>query len=137
MAGWLNWKESPGKKKWCCAAEFALASPGRPAVARHSSYLQVSALRSDLLADVLADILANVMAYLLRSADIKLSSLCKEEQDVPRGKHMAGVGEKEQRQYEHIKESAEKSGRYGNRAKEVAARTVKKEHKTKGHAKGK
>ncbi len=45
---------------------------------------------------------------------------------------MAGVGAKEQRQYEHIKEAAEKSGRYGNRAKEVAARTVMKEHKKKG-----
>ena len=50
---------------------------------------------------------------------------------------MAGVGAKEQRQYEHIKESAEKSGRYGSRAKEVAARTVMMEHKKKGHAKGK
>ena len=39
----------------------------------------------------------------------------------------------QQRQYEHIKESAEKSGRYGKRAKEVAARTVMKEHKEKGH----
>ena len=39
-------------------------------------------------------------------------------------------------EYEHIKESAEKSGRYGNRAKEVAARTVMKEHKQKGHKKG-
>ena len=55
---------------------------------------------------------------------------------MPRGKHMAGVSAKEQRQYEHIKESAEKSGRYGSRAKEVAARTVMKEHKSKGHAKG-
>jgi len=50
---------------------------------------------------------------------------------------MRGVGPKEQRQYEHIKESAEKSGRYGSRAKEVAARTVMKEHKQKDHAKGK
>ena len=39
-------------------------------------------------------------------------------------KHLRGVGPKEQREYEHIKESAERSGRYGNRAKEVAARTV-------------
>jgi len=44
--------------------------------------------------------------------------------------------EKEQRQYEHIKESAEKSGRYGDRAEEVAARTVLKQHKEKGHKKG-
>jgi len=51
-------------------------------------------------------------------------------------KHLAGVGAKEQRQYEHIKESAQKEGRYGNRAKEVAARTVLKQHKKKGHKKG-
>jgi hypothetical protein len=55
---------------------------------------------------------------------------------MPAGKHLRGVSNKEQRQYEHIKESAEKSGRYGGRAKEVAARTVMKEHKQKGHAKG-
>jgi hypothetical protein len=35
---------------------------------------------------------------------------------------LRGVGAKEQREYEHIKESAEQSGRYGARAKEVAAR---------------
>jgi hypothetical protein len=56
---------------------------------------------------------------------------------MPGRKHLKGVGEKEQRQYEHIKESAEKSGRYGKRASEVAARTVMKEHKQKGHPKGK
>lgn len=56
---------------------------------------------------------------------------------MPAGKHLRGVSKKEQRQYEHIKESAEKSGRYGKRAKEVAARTVLKEHKEKGHAKEK
>jgi hypothetical protein len=47
-----------------------------------------------------------------------------------------GVSEKEERQYEHIKESAEKSGRYGDRAEEVAARTVMKQHKEKNHKKG-
>jgi len=46
-----------------------------------------------------------------------------------------GLGEEERRQYEHIKEAAQKSGRYGGRAKEVAARTVLKEHKEKGHQK--
>lgn len=56
---------------------------------------------------------------------------------MPRGKHLRGVGKKEQRQYEHIKASAQKSGRYGRRAKEVAARTVMKLHKSKGHSKGK
>ena len=55
---------------------------------------------------------------------------------MPGKKHLKGVGAKEQRQYEHIKESAEKTGRYGDRAKEVAARTVLKEHKRKGHKKG-
>lgn len=55
---------------------------------------------------------------------------------MPRGKHVAGVGKKEQRMYEHIKESAERSGRYGKRAKEVAARTVMKKHKRKHHKKG-
>jgi hypothetical protein len=47
----------------------------------------------------------------------------------PGKKHLKGVSKKEQRQYEHIKESAQKSGRYGKRAKEVAARTVLKQHK--------
>ena len=42
-----------------------------------------------------------------------------------------GHCQKEQRQYEHIKESAVKSGRYGKRAKEVAARTVMKQHRKK------
>ena len=55
---------------------------------------------------------------------------------MPGKKHVRGVSAKEQREYEHIKESAEKSGRYGDRAKEVAARTVLKEHKEKGHRKG-
>jgi len=56
---------------------------------------------------------------------------------MPGKKHLHGVGPKEQREYEHIKESAERSGRYGNRAKEVAARTVMKQHKEKGHSPGK
>jgi hypothetical protein len=47
-------------------------------------------------------------------------------------KHLKGVGAKEQRQYEHIQES----GRYGGRAKEVAARTVMKHHKQEHHKKG-
>ena len=55
---------------------------------------------------------------------------------MPAKKHLRGVGAKEQREYEHIKESAQRSGRYGKRAKEVAARTVMKEHKAKGHLTG-
>lgn len=53
-----------------------------------------------------------------------------------RRKGVQGVSAKEERQYEHIKESAEKSGRYGDRAEEVAARTVLKHHKEEGHHKG-
>ena len=37
-----------------------------------------------------------------------------------------GWSDKRERQYEHIKESAQKEGRNGKRAKEVAARTVMK-----------
>ncbi|HEY3319614.1 MAG TPA: hypothetical protein VGP72_03970 [Planctomycetota bacterium] len=56
---------------------------------------------------------------------------------MPEGKHLRGVSKKERRQYEHIKASAQKKGRYGKRAKEVAARTVMKQHKQKGHTAGK
>ena len=55
---------------------------------------------------------------------------------MPDKEHLKGISDKEQRQYEHIKESAEKSGRYGDRAEEVAARTVLKQHKREGHTKG-
>ncbi len=56
---------------------------------------------------------------------------------MPGRKHLRGVGPKEQRMYEHIKQQAEDSGRYGKRAKEVAARTVLKHHREEGHQKGK
>nr|BBH95927.1 hypothetical protein KTA_41260 [Thermogemmatispora argillosa] len=55
---------------------------------------------------------------------------------MPDKQPLKGVSEKEERQYEHIKEEAEKSGRYGKRAREVAARTVMKQHREKGHKKG-
>ncbi len=55
---------------------------------------------------------------------------------MPAKKHLSGVGDKEQRMYEHIKEEAEKDHRYGKRAAEVAARTVMKHHKEEGHKKG-
>ena len=51
-------------------------------------------------------------------------------------RHLKGATSKEQRQYERIKKSAQRSGRYGKRAKEVAARTVMKQHrKKKGRSK--
>ncbi len=53
-----------------------------------------------------------------------------------RSQPLRGVNKKEQRMYEHIKHSAEKSGRYGTRAKEVAARTVMKYHQQSGHGRG-
>jgi hypothetical protein len=59
-----------------------------------------------------------------------------EERDMPTRKHLRGVSKKEQREYGHIKETAQDSGRYGRRAKEVAARTVLKRHRQAGHKKG-
>jgi hypothetical protein len=55
---------------------------------------------------------------------------------MPDKKHLRGVSEKEQRQYERIKEEAKKEGRYRGREKEVAARKVMKQHREKGHSKG-
>ena len=55
---------------------------------------------------------------------------------MPGKKHVRSVGDNEQRMYEHIKEKAEESGRYGGRGKEVAARTVMKHHKQEHHKKG-
>jgi hypothetical protein len=46
-------------------------------------------------------------------------------------RHVRGASPKQQRQYEHIKKSAQRSGRYGKRAKQVAARTVMKQRKRK------
>jgi hypothetical protein len=54
---------------------------------------------------------------------------------MPTKKHVRGVGAKEQRQYEHIKKSVQKSGKTAHKAKEIAARTVLKLHKKKGHKK--
>jgi len=46
-----------------------------------------------------------------------------------------GASPKRERQYEKIKQSAKKSGRYGARADEVAARTVNKIRREKGETK--
>jgi hypothetical protein len=58
------------------------------------------------------------------------------DETMPGRRHLRGVSPKEQRQYEHIKEAAQREGRYGTRAAEVAARTVLKQHKQKSHRKG-
>ena len=55
---------------------------------------------------------------------------------MPRGRHVRGVGAKEQRMYEHIRDSARRSGRSGRRAKEIAARTVMKHHRQHRHTNG-
>lgn len=58
---------------------------------------------------------------------------------MPQKKHLRSASGKRQRQYEHIKESAQRSGRYGKRAKEVAARTVMKQRgqRKKSRSRGK
>ncbi|MEU8790846.1 plasmid stabilization protein [Streptomyces sp. NPDC048643] len=47
----------------------------------------------------------------------------------------AGSSPKRERQYEHVKESAEKRGESAGRAKEIAARTVNKERARAGESK--
>lgn len=47
----------------------------------------------------------------------------------------SGSSPKRERQYEHIKESAEKRGTSEKRAKEIAARTVNKERARSGESK--
>ena len=56
---------------------------------------------------------------------------------MPQKEHLPRVSDKEQRMYEHIKESEKEQGRSTKRAKEIAARTVNKHHSSKGHSKGK
>jgi hypothetical protein len=55
---------------------------------------------------------------------------------MPKAQHLRGVSRQEQRQYERILEEARKTGRYGARAKEVAARTVLARHRARGHRPG-
>ena len=43
--------------------------------------------------------------------------------------------DKDERQYEHVKESEKKEGRSTEQAKEIAARTVKKHRKEEGRTK--
>jgi hypothetical protein len=55
---------------------------------------------------------------------------------MPKKQHLPGVGKKEQRMYEHIRDEAKDDDRYGKRAAEVAARTVMKHHREERHKKG-
>ena len=52
---------------------------------------------------------------------------------MPQKEHLPSVTDKEQRMYEHIKESEREQGRSMDRAKEIAAATVVKHHNEKGH----
>jgi hypothetical protein len=65
------------------------------------------------------------------------SGALKAEKIMPRKKSLRGASAKEERQYEHIKKQAQRSGRYGKRAKEVAARTVMKQRSKKKRSKKK
>jgi hypothetical protein len=53
---------------------------------------------------------------------------------MPQKEHLPSVSAKEQRMYEHIKESELKEGRSTKRAKAIAAATVVKHHNEEGHA---
>ena len=55
---------------------------------------------------------------------------------MPKSQHLRGVSKQEQHQYERILDDARRTGRYGKRAKEVAARTVLARHRAKGHRPG-
>jgi hypothetical protein len=52
---------------------------------------------------------------------------------MPQKEHLPKVSDKEQRMYEHIKESERKSGRSIERSKAIAAATVVKHHNEEHH----
>ena len=52
---------------------------------------------------------------------------------MPQKQHLPSVSDKEQRMYEHIKESERKQGRSTKRAKAIAAATVINHHNAKDH----
>ena len=56
---------------------------------------------------------------------------------MPQKQHLPRVTDKEQRMYEHIKESELKQGRPPKRAKAIAAATVIKHHNEKGRSRSK
>jgi hypothetical protein len=56
---------------------------------------------------------------------------------MPAKQHLPSVSDKEQRMYEHIKESELEQGRPVKRAKAIAAATVNKHHSEKAHPRGK
>jgi hypothetical protein len=59
---------------------------------------------------------------------VMISNPSRHIEFMPKRGGLKGATPREKREYEHIKKSAQRSGRYGKRAKEVAARTVMKRH---------
>jgi hypothetical protein len=59
------------------------------------------------------------------------------ELPMPQKQHLPKVSDKEQRMYEHIKESERESGRSLKRSKAIAAATVNKHHNEEGHSSNK
>jgi len=60
----------------------------------------------------------------------------KEVAPMPQKEHLPRVSDKEQRMYEHIKESELEQGRSKDKAKEIAAATVVKHHNRNDHGSG-
>jgi len=56
---------------------------------------------------------------------------------MPQKEHLPSVSAKEQRMYEHVKESERKQGRSMKQAKAIAAATVVKHHNEDDHPPGK
>ncbi len=56
---------------------------------------------------------------------------------MPKKQHLPSVSDKEQRMYEHIKESEREQGRSLKSSKAIAAATVNKHHSESKHASGK
>jgi hypothetical protein len=59
------------------------------------------------------------------------------EEPMPEKQHLPSVSDKEQRMYEHIKESEREQGRSLKQSKAIAAATVVKHHNEEDHKKSK
>jgi hypothetical protein len=59
--------------------------------------------------------------------------MTQEVTTMPHKEHLPSVSAREQRMYEHIKESEQKQGRSTKRAKSIAAATVVKHHNDEDH----
>ena len=71
------------------------------------------------------------------SSDRATGTSNREVTTMPQKEHLPRVSDKEQRMYEHIKESEREQGRSMKRAKAIAAATVVKHHNEERHARNK